>query len=302
MEIRACHVTHILAILLFLIFSEAAGGGLAAPAAAGGAAKKQASESRADAFGADSRRSAESPTGGGSEQSQEKSLNGLEDNNATPERDVSRGRRKRAVRLGMSFSIGGLGHGVLGPRFAREGLRQFRYAKEAFEAGFRGGIEGLMFIRSIHCLSVGMFYEQRKIHYNIADTGMIQFIFPEMPQVWLYSIDFARYAFRSMVDSHYLSFPLTYRFYFYDEFFVGLSIHVSPLLAAKAGYGVLGLDADIDMRKRIASVDFGGRICAGVIMNRVLLEVGLGTGFLEYDRLPGRRRAVVLTGMMGLAL
>lgn len=285
------------------MFSAAAGGGLAAPASEGGAAKKQESESRAIESDADSRRYAQAPTGrDGSTPSQEKSLNSLEDDNAKPERDAPRGRRRRAVRLGMSFSIGGLGHGVLGPRFAREGLRQYRYAKEAFEAGFRGGIEGLMFIRTIHCLSLGMFYEQRKIHYNIADTGMIQFIFPEMPQVWLYSIDFAQYAFRSMVDSHYLSFPLTYRFYFYDEFFVGLSIHVSPLLAAKAGYGVLVLNADIDMRKRLGSVDFGGRICAGVIMNRVLLEVGLGTGFLEYDRLPGRRRAVVLTGMMGLAL
>jgi hypothetical protein len=34
-------------------------------------------------------------------------------------------------------------------------------------------------------------------------------------------------------------------------------------------------------------------------MNRVFIELGLGAGFLDYDRLAGERHTISLTGMIG---
>ena len=46
----------------------------------------------------------------------------------------------------------------------RRGKTIFRYkTKRSFTVGFRGGLEGLFYIQKRHCVSLGVFYEQRII-------------------------------------------------------------------------------------------------------------------------------------------
>jgi hypothetical protein len=54
-----------------------------------------------------------------------------------------------------------------------------------------------------------------------------------------------------------------------------------------------------NFRKQLPPVDFGGRLLFGFTMNRVFMELGLGAGFLDYDRLAGDRHTICLTGMIG---
>jgi hypothetical protein len=209
-------------------------------------------------------------------------------------------RKKRdAFAFHMGFSIGALGYGVLGPRYHLTDRYQFMYEKGSFNAGFRGGVEALFFLARRHCLSIGAFYEQKKIQIKIVDLPLMYFVAPAIPPEFLYLLPLYRFIDKSNVDTNYITFPVAYRYYVLDELYIGLSLDVGVLFLAKANYGITFYSTHMNFRKYLPPVDFGGRVLFGFTMNRVFIELGLGAGFLDYDRLGGERHTISLSGMIG---
>lgn len=209
--------------------------------------------------------------------------------------------RKRRSRFAfhMGLSLGAVGYSILGPRAANTERYRFKYEKGSFTAGFRGGIEALFFITRLHCLSAGAFYEQRKVQIKIADLGMARIVLPGLSPEALYFMPATRYVDKSNVDTNYVAFPVAYRYYVLDEFYLGASLDVAVLFGAKAFYNVVLLRSTTHLTRRLEPIDFGGRLLIGITMNRVFLEVGIGCGFLDIDRLAGERHTLIATGMMG---
>jgi len=209
-------------------------------------------------------------------------------------------RKKRdAFAFHMGFSIGALGYGVLGPRYDVTERYQFMYEKGSFNAGFRGGMEALFFLSRRHCLSIGAFYEQKKIQIKIVDLALMHFVAMSVPAELLYFLPLYRFIDKSNVDTNYITFPAAYRYYILDELYIGLSLDVGVLFQAKANYGITFYSMHMNFRKHLPPFDFGGRVLFGFTMNRVFIELGLGAGFLDYDRLAGERHTISLTGMIG---
>ena len=58
---------------------------------------------------------------------------------------VSVRRKKKRFSFHVGFGIGAFGGGIIGPRRAAEGIYRIRFEKDAFEAGFRGGVNLLFY-------------------------------------------------------------------------------------------------------------------------------------------------------------
>ena len=104
---------------------------------------------------------------------------------------------------------------------------------------------------------------------------------------------------KSNVDTNYIALPVGYRFFVMDELYIGFSLDVAVLFQAKANYSVIGYTTSVNFMKYMQSIDFGGRALIGFTMNRVFIEIGIGGGFLDIDRLPGERHTIYVTGMVG---
>ena len=208
-------------------------------------------------------------------------------------------KKKDAFAFHMGFSIGALGYGVLGPRYDVTERYQFLYEKGSFNAGFRGGIEALFFLNRLHCLSVGAFYEQKKIQVKIVDLALMHLVVLSVPVEYLYFLPLYRFIDKSNVDTNYISFPVAYRYYITDELYIGLNLDIGVLFYAKANYGITFYSTHMNYMKVLPPFDFGGRVLFGFTVNRVFIELGLGAGFLKYDRLAGDRHTISLSGMIG---
>ena len=212
---------------------------------------------------------------------------------------VSVRKKRNPFTFKMGFSIGGMGYGILGPRQSRERFYQFRYEEQSFMAGFRGGLEALFFPQKRHCISVGAFYEQRRLQLKIGDVSLSRLLFPGLPPVQVYFLPLARYVDKSNIDTNYISLPVGYRFHVLDELYIGFCLDVAVLFQAKANYSVIGYTTSVNFMRYLQSVDFGGRVLIGFTMNKVFIEIGIGCGFLDIDRLPGERHTIFANGMVG---
>ncbi len=199
----------------------------------------------------------------------------------------------------VGISIGGMGYGILGPRQLRDHFYQFRYEEQSFMAGFRGGIEALFLPHKRHCISVGVFYEQRRVQLKIGDGSLSRLLFPGLTPLLVYYLPLARYVDKSNVDTNYITLPVGYRYFVMDELYIGFSLDVAVLFQAKANYSVIGYTLSVNYMRYMQSIDFGGRALVGFTMNRVFIEIGIGCGFLDIDRLPGERHTIYVTGMVG---
>ena len=217
---------------------------------------------------------------------------------AARERESARKRRK-PVSFRVGISLGFLGVGVLGPRHVATSLYRCTFMKDSFPLGFRGGLEAVLVVRNRHFLSLGVFFEQRKVEMKIAELGIFRAILADLPLESVYYLRLTRYVLKSTVDTNYVTIPLAYRYFFYEEFFCGMTLDAAVLFQAKANYGFLSYSSSVDLRPMLSPVDFGGRLLIGVVKNRVMVEIGLGTGFLLYDRMGGERHSIYLTGMLG---
>ncbi|MBP7735433.1 MAG: outer membrane beta-barrel protein [Spirochaetes bacterium] len=205
---------------------------------------------------------------------------------------------KKVLAFNMGFSIGAFGYGILGPRESREDFFKYKYEKGSFTAGFRGGMEALFTIRKRHCISVGLFYEQRIIQVRIINTSLFA-IFSGLPLPFLYSLPLNKYVDKSNVDTNYITAPVLYRFYILEEFYMGAGLDVAVLFFAKARYSVFLYGRKTDYTTRLQPIDLGARMVFGFTMNRVFIEFGIGCGVLDYDRIPGERHTLYVTGMIG---
>src|SRR3990172_211160 len=209
-------------------------------------------------------------------------------------------RKKRsAFSFHLGLSIGGIGYSVVGgPRNTVSDLYRIRFPNGAFQFGFRGGMEGMFYINRIHGLCIGIFYEQRravlKINYipltGIALAGLL----PPDPLL-LYYTPVNRYIPRSVVDLHYLNFPVMYRYHFMDELYIGVGFDIALPLQTETGFGIILFRSSTNLKKRLSPVDFSGRLAFGFIMNKVVIEIGVGAGILKLDRMAGDRRSIYLT-------
>ncbi|MBN2078705.1 MAG: hypothetical protein JW838_07045 [Spirochaetes bacterium] len=216
-----------------------------------------------------------------------------------PEERESARKRRKPVAFKMGFSLGAVGLGILGPRSAFTNLYRYRFVEGSFNVGFRGGMEAFLVVRKLHYLSLGLFFEQRKIQVKVAEVGFLRVMLYSLPLEVVYCLPLTKYVDKSTVDTNYISIPVAYRFFFYQDFYLGLGLDVAVLLQAKANYGMIFYSSSVNMRPELSPVDFGGRLIFGVVMNRVLVEIGLGTGFLDYDRMGGERHSIYFMGMIG---
>lgn len=212
---------------------------------------------------------------------------------------VSVRKKKNPFTFKMGFSIGGIGYGILGPHPSRDRLYQFKYAEQSFMAGFRGGLEALFFPHKRHCISLGAFYEQRRVQLKIGDVSLSRILFSGLTPLQVYYLPLARYVDKSNIDTNYISLPVGYRFHVLDELYIGFCLDVAVLFQAKANYSVIGYTTSVNFMRYLQSVDFGGRVLIGFTMNRVFIEIGIGGGFLDIDRLPGERHTIYVNGMVG---
>jgi hypothetical protein len=208
-------------------------------------------------------------------------------------------RRKRSIfSFHMGFSIGAMGYGILGPRLTDTYLYKFKYQKYSFTAGVRVGVEPLFYLKKVHCLSLGAFFEQRKIQLKIAKISLAG-LYVSYPYAQLYLLPLTHFIDKSNVDTNYIAIPLTYRYHITDEFYIGVGLDVAVLFYAKANYNITIYSSSTRLEKHLSPVDFGGRILFGFTMNRVFIEISTGAGMLDYDRLKGERHSINLTGMIG---
>jgi hypothetical protein len=208
-------------------------------------------------------------------------------------------RRKRSIfAFHMGFSIGAMGYGILGPRLTDTYLYKFKYQKYSFTAGVRVGIEPLFYLKKVHCLSLGAFFEQRKVQIKIARISLSG-LFVNYPYALLYLQPLTYFVDKSNVDTNYIAIPVSYRYHVTDEFYIGAGLDIAVLFYAKANYGVTIYSTSTRLEKRLQPVDFSGRIIFGFTMNRVFIEISTGAGLLDYDRLKGERHSINLTGMIG---
>lgn len=212
---------------------------------------------------------------------------------------VSIRKKRKPFEFHMGFSLGAQGYGAFGPRRAVTERYRYRYEKGSFNLGFRGGVEAYFFIMKRHCLSAGFFYEQRKIQVKIVDLALMAAVLNGVPPALLYFMPLEQRIDKSNIDTNYFAFPITYRFYILDEFYTGLSLDLAVPFQARARYGITFYGRKMDFRKVLRPVDFGGRLLFGFTMNRVFLEIGIGCGFIDLDRIEGERHPLSLTGMMG---
>jgi hypothetical protein len=226
--------------------------------------------------------------------------------NATEEQErkefVSVRRKKKPFTFQMGFSIGGIGYGVLGPRSAREDRYQFQYLKQSFMAGFRGGLEAFFSPAKRHWISVGAYYEQRRVQFKVGDLAIARLLFPALTPQEVYYLPVARYVDKSNVDTNYITLPVGYRFHVLDEFYIGLCLDVAVLFQARANYSVISYSTHLNLMKHLSPVDFGGRLVFGFTMNKVFIEIGTGCGFLDIDRMAGERHTINVIGMVGYRL
>jgi hypothetical protein len=208
-------------------------------------------------------------------------------------------KRRSPLTFNVGFSIGALGYGAFGPRRAVTERYRFRYEKGSFNLGFRGGVEAFFFIKKRHCLSIGTVYEQRKIQIKIVDLSQMALILNGVPPFALYYLPLEQRIDKSNVDTNYFAFPIAYRFYMLDEFYTGLSLDLAVPFQATARHSIVIFSRKMDFKRFLHPVDFGGRLLLGFTMNRVFIEIGIGCGFIDLDRLAGERHPLSLTGMMG---
>jgi hypothetical protein len=207
-------------------------------------------------------------------------------------------RKKNLFHFHMGFSIGAFGYGILGPRDSKEDIFKYKYEKGSFTVGFRGGFEALFYLQKRHCISTGLFYEQRIIQVRIIDISMFT-VLSGLPMGLLYSAPLKKYVDKSNIDTNYFTIPVLYRFHVLDEFYIGAGLDVGALFYGRAKYGVFLWSRKMDYTRRLQPVDLGARMVFGFTMNRVFIEVGLGCGVLDYDRIPGERHSIYLTAMIG---
>jgi hypothetical protein len=233
-------------------------------------------------------------------ESKDKTWNAKEE----PERKefVSVRRKKKAFTFQMAFSIGGMGYGVLGPRQMRDSQYQFKYLEQSFMAGFRGGVEALFSPVKRHWISVGAYYEQRRVQLKIGDISLSRPLFPALTPLQVYFLPLSRYVDKSNIDTNYITLPVGYRFHVLDEFYIGLCLDVAVLFQAKANYTILSYTTGLNFMRYLSPVDFGGRLVFGFTMNKVFIEIGIGCGFLDIDRMPGERHTINVNGMVGYRL
>jgi hypothetical protein len=200
----------------------------------------------------------------------------------------------------LGFSIGGIGYGVVGGALnASRGLYRFRYQKRAFQFGFRGGIEGMFFVNRANSLSLGVFYEQRKVELKINYIWLTRIVLPVDPPILLLHVPVFRYIPRSVVDLNSLNFPVMYRYYVLDEFYIGIGVDVAWVFQAHAGFNFFLFGWSTNLKKRLSPIDIGGKLAFGVTINRVFIELGVGAGVLNFDRMSGDRHSIYLTAVIG---
>ena len=211
-------------------------------------------------------------------------------------------KKKDEFSFHVTFSIGGLGYGVVGGLMESEHeLYRIRYVKGSFIFGFRGGMEGMFYLNRINCFSLGVFYEQRKQELKINYIPLTGIIIPQNPdQIYLlYYAPIEKYVAKSVVDLNYLALPVTYRYYLKEEFYIGLGLDIALLLQGKTNFSIFLLKSSINLKNFLSPIDLGGRIVFGFIMNRIFIEAAVGTGILKLDTMHGERRSMYLTAMIG---
>ena len=213
---------------------------------------------------------------------------------------VSLRKKKDKFIFHMGFGIGGIGYTVVGgPRSPDRGLYRVGFITSTFPIGFRGGLDALFFINKNNCLTLGAFYEQRKVQLKINYIPLSAAILQTDQLFNMYYLPMQRFFSRTTVDLNYITIPVTYRYYFKDEFYIGLGFDIAVFFLGKANYSIFLFKSSLNMKKMLAPVDFDAKVLFGFIMNKVFIELALGGGILELDRMRGDRHSIYLTATIG---
>jgi hypothetical protein len=231
----------------------------------------------------------------------------LEDELEQETRQYASLRKKKDVfSFHIGFSIGGIGYGVVGgPVAPTHELYKISYVEKAFQFGFRGAIEGMFYPKRQHCIGIGAAFEQRKpeIKINYLPLSYLLLNLPAEQFLGLYySGLIEKYLSRNVVTLNYLTLPVTYRYYFRDEFYVGMGLDIALLMQGKTNFSTFLLKWKLNLKNMLAPVDFGGKVIFGFATSNIFIEVAVGAGILKLDTMRGERRSMYLTAMVGYRL
>ncbi len=201
---------------------------------------------------------------------------------------------------GSPFKIGvgggALFYALLGPRSITSFPLKIEFDKKALKVGGTGGVEGLYYPAPRHSISVGAFYEQRRIDLKIVNLAF----FGLSPLALLSSfLPLESLVGTTRLSTHYLNFPVTYRFHPMEFFYLGAGFDVAALLKARADYRVIILDFGLDLKKYFRAADPGVRVLAGFTVKGVYGELAAGVGLLDIDTWGGARRSFYVKGTVG---
>ncbi len=206
-------------------------------------------------------------------------------------------------------SIGGIIYGALGPRDVSLSFYKIKFDLDTFKIGFSGGIDGLFFPNKYHSISLGGFYEQRKIDLKIIDFKILMPLaffaltpipfLPINPAALLYAFPIEKFISTTSLTLQYFSLPVIYRFHPIEYIYLGLGFDFAFLLKAVAEYKIFIFKAGLDLKQYFKLADIAGKVLIGATYKGAFIEVSAGIGLLDMDSFAGVRRSVCIKTMAG---
>ncbi len=207
------------------------------------------------------------------------------------------------MRPGFSVSVGGLGYGILGSDSVVTPVYRIKFEKDKLKASPSAGLEALFYFSDMHSISLGAYYEQRRIDLRIANMAlfipMTIALNPLLPSITLSQMPLEDFVKKTSLAAQYINIPLAYRFHPAKFFYVGLGFDFGYLLKAEAKYSVLMMRSMLDLKGHFKTFDVAGKVLLGFAYEEVFVELSAAGGLLDLDDFSGTRNSVYAKLMLG---
>ncbi len=209
-------------------------------------------------------------------------------------------------RFGFGVGVGGLAYGILGSDKVTTPVYRIKFEKDKLKFSPSAGLEALFYFSDMHSISVGAYYEQRKIDLRIANMAlfipMTITLSPLLPAITLSQLPMEDFVKKTSLSAQYINIPLVYRFHPATFFYVGLGFDFGYLLKAEAKYSVLMMRSTLDLKSHFNTFDIAGKLLLGFAYQGVFVELSAAGGLLDLDDFSGTRNSVYTKLMVGYRL
>lgn len=209
-------------------------------------------------------------------------------------------------RPGFSVSVGGLGYGILGSNKVTTPVYRIKFEKDKLKISPSAGLEALFYFSDMHSISLGAYYEERKIDLRIANMALFVPIAialnPFLPAISINQMPLEDFVKKTSLAAQYINIPLVYRFHPAPFFYVGLGFDFAYCMKAEAKYSVLMMRSTLDLKSHFETFDVAGRVLIGFAYQGVFIELSASGGLLDLDDFSGTRNSVYTKLMVGYRL